>query len=220
MAVHVDGEAPVDRRVRVQGEPVDSFPALDPQVERGSVRRITVVGEAVLSRRCREVTEFGTTELNRLVDDMFATMHVAEGAGLAANQVDVDLRLFVWDCEDEWGVRHVGHIANPVLEEVPAARRRLVEEGEGCLSVPGPHRYLPRPDHAIVRGSDKEGRTLVIEGHGYFARCLQHETDHLYGRLYLDRLTRRERASVLREMARRKEDVFARRAARAEALGK
>lgn len=179
-----------------------------------------MVGEEILRRRCREVTEFGTVELARLIDDMFATNQVAEGAGLAANQVDVDLQLFVWDITDEWGVRHVGHIANPVLEEVSADGRRLVEEPEGCLSVPGPYRVVPRLDRAVVRGLDKDGNPLVIEGRGYFARCLQHETDHLHGHLYLDRLAQKERKAALREMQDSQGKVFARRAAAAKRLGK
>lgn len=219
MAVHFDQDRPADRRVRVQGEPVESYPRLPPEAGRGTPRRITVVGEEVLHRPCEEVTGFGTPELSRLIDDMFATLHVAEGAGLAANQVDVGLRLFVWDCLDEYGVRHVGHIANPVLEELPAERRRLAEVEEGCLSVPGPYLTVPRPDRAVVRGQDKDGRPLVIEGRGYFARCLQHETDHLQGRLYLDRLSARDRRTALREMAEQRDRVLARRAARAAALG-
>ncbi|MFF3538471.1 peptide deformylase [Streptomyces sp. NPDC002466] len=214
------GDTPRDRRVRVQGEPVDAYPRLAPEVERGAVRRITVVGEEILGRRCQEVTGFGTPELSRLIDDMFATNRAAEGAGLAANQIDVDLQLFVWDITDEWGVRHVGHIANPVLDEVAADCRELVEESEGCLSVPGPHRVVPRLDRAVVRGRDKDGNPLVIEGRGYFARCLQHETDHLHGHLYLDRIARRERKAALREMAGAKEAVLARRAALAAELGK
>ncbi|MFI7385974.1 peptide deformylase [Streptomyces sp. NPDC049813] len=195
---------------------------LRPEVERGSVRRITEVGEEILRRRCAPVTDaqFGTADLARLIDDMFATNHVAHGAGLAANQVDVDLRLFVWDMEDDWGVRHVGHIANPVLDEEPLAGRRLVEESEGCLSVPGPFKSLARADHAVVRGRDKDGRELVVEGRGYFARCLQHETDHLHGRLYLDRLGKRERRDALREMTELRDGVLARRAATAERIGK
>ncbi|KAB7832709.1 peptide deformylase [Streptomyces mobaraensis] len=204
----------------MQGEPVESYPRLAPEAERGAVRRIAVVGEEVLHRPCREVTDFGTPELARLVDDMFATNQAADGAGLAANQIGVDLRLFVWDITDEWGIRHVGHIANPVLDEVPAGYRRLVDEYEGCLSVPGPYRVVPRLDRAVVRGRDKNGDPLVIEGRGYFARCLQHETDHLNDRLYLDRLTRRERRSALREMGESRDEVLARRAARARSLGK
>ncbi|MEU1352064.1 peptide deformylase [Streptomyces sp. NPDC005795] len=209
-----------DRRVRVLGEPVDAYPRFAPEAERGAVRRITVVGEEILRRRCQEVTRFGTPELSQLIDDMFATNQVAEGAGLAANQVDVDLRLFVWDITDEWGVRHVGHLANPVLVDVPAGERRLVEESEGCLSVPGPYRVVPRLDRAVVHGRDKNGEPVVIEGRGYFARCLQHETDHLRGHLYLDRLAQRERKAALREMAASKDEMFARRAAVAEKLGK
>ncbi|WP_436740229.1 peptide deformylase [Streptomyces sp. BBFR102] len=206
----------------MQGEPVTYWPRATPEAERGAVRGITVVGEEVLHRPCREVAEtaFGTPELAALVDDMAATNHAAEGAGLAANQVGVDLRLFVWDITDEWGVRHVGHIANPVLDDVPAEDRRLVEEPEGCLSVPGPYRVVPRLDRAVVRGRDQDGRPLVIEGRGYFARCLQHETDHLRGHLYLDRLARKERKSALQEMRDSRDQVFARRAAAARRLGK
>ncbi|CAM5453694.1 peptide deformylase 3 [Streptomyces spiroverticillatus] len=214
------GESVQDHRVRVQGEPVASYPRIGPEAERGAVRRITVVGEEVLRQRCREVVEFGTPELARLVDDMFATNLVAEGAGLAANQVGVDLRVFVWDITDDWGVRHVGHIVNPVLDEVPAEERVLIEESEGCLSVPGPYRTVPRLDRAVVRGRDQEGKPLVVEGRGYFARCLQHETDHLNGRLCLDRLAQRDRKSALREMEEARERTFARRAAHAERLGK
>lgn len=209
-----------DLRVRVQGEPVDSYPALPPEAGRGSVRRITVVGEDILNRRCREVTEFGTGELSALIDDMFLTMWVADGAGLAANQVGVDLRLFVYDCPDDYGVRHVGHLANPVLDQPEAGHRRLVDDFEGCLSVPGASMAVPRTDRAVVRGFDKDGAPLVIEGTGYFARCLQHETDHLLGHTYLDRLSRRDRREALRQMDDSSEDVLARREVKAAGLGR
>jgi peptide deformylase len=165
------------------------------------------------------VTEFGP-ELAALIDDMFLTMYVAEGAGLAANQVGVDLRLFVYDCPDDDGVRHVGHIVNPVLEALDPAGRRLLDEGEGCLSVPGAVMDVARPDRAVVRGLDKDGDPLVIEGTGYFARCLEHETDHVNGRVYLDRLSKRERAQALRQVADRRDEVFARRAAKEAALSR
>lgn len=218
VSVRRDRPGLVDRRVRVQGQPVDSYPLLPPEAERGSVRRITVVGEQILHRPCREVTEFGTPALSALIDDMFLTMHVADGAGLAANQVDVDLRVFVYDCPDDHGVRHVGHIINPVLDELDPPGRRLVDEGEGCLSVPGAVMDVPRTDRAVVRGFDKDGRLLVIEGTGYFARCLQHETDHLFGHVYLDRLSKRDRKDALRQMADRREQVFAHRATKAARL--
>ncbi|WP_338931714.1 peptide deformylase [Streptomyces netropsis] len=220
MSVHHDRLRPVDRRVRVQGRPVDSYPALPPEVARGSVRRVTVVGEEILSRPCQEVTEFGTPELSALIDDMFLTMHVADGAGLAANQVDVDLRLFVYDCPDDDGIRHVGHIINPVLDLPDPGSRRLVDEFEGCLSVPGATMTVSRTDRAVVRGLDKDGNPLVIEGTGYFARCLQHETDHLFGHTYLDRLSKRDRKDALRQMADRREDVFAQRVVKAAQLSR
>ena len=220
MSVSHDRSRPIDRRVRVQGRPVDSFPTLPPEVLQGSVRRVTVVGEEILGRPCREVTEFGSPELSALIDDMFLTMHVADGAGLAANQVDVDLRLFVYDCPDDDGIRHVGHIINPVLDLPDPSTRRLIDDSEGCLSVPGATMTVPRTDRAVVRGFDKDGEPLVIEGTGYFARCLQHETDHLLGHTYLDRLSKRDRKEALRQMEDRREDVFARRAAKAAQLSR
>jgi peptide deformylase len=206
-------------RVFVQGRPVDAWPPLAPEARRGSVRRITEVGEEVLHKPCRDVTEFGP-DLAALIDDMFRTMYVAEGAGLAANQVGVDVRLFVYDCVDDDGVRHVGHVVNPVLEPLEPAGRRLLDEGEGCLSVPGAVMVVPRPDRAVVRGRDRDGNPLVVEGTGYFARCLEHETDHVNGHVYLDRLSKRERREALRQTAARREEVFARRAGRAEALAR
>ncbi|MER7929532.1 MULTISPECIES: peptide deformylase [unclassified Streptomyces] len=204
-------------RVFVQGSPVDSCPWPAPDARRGSVRRVTEVGEEVLHRPCRDVTEFGP-DLAALIADMFLTMYIADGAGLAANQVGVDLRLFVYDCFDDDGVRHVGHIVNPVLDPLDPAGRRLLDEGEGCLSVPGAVMDVPRPDRAVVRGLDKDGDPLVIEGTGYFARCLAHETDHVNGQVYLDRLSKRDRKEALRQMADRRDEVFARRAAKAAAL--
>ncbi|SOD60861.1 peptide deformylase [Streptomyces zhaozhouensis] len=168
--------------------------------ERGTVRPITVVGNPVLHRECADVTEFDEG-LAALVDDMFASQRAASGVGLAANQVGVDLKVFVYDCEDDEGVRHVGVVCNPVLEELPAERRVLDDNNEGCLSVPTAYAELARPDYAVVRGQDTSGKPILVRGTGYFARCLQHETDHLYGRLYLDRLSKRERKNALKQMA-------------------
>ncbi|MFF7335632.1 peptide deformylase [Streptomyces sp. NPDC008150] len=199
--------------VFVQGRPVDAYPRHAPEAGNGTVRRVTEVGEEVLHKSSRECTEFGP-DLAALIDDMFVTMYVAEGAGLAANQVGVDLALFVYDCPDDDGVRHVGHIVNPVLDEQGPAGRVLLDETEGCLSVPGAAMRVPRPDRAVVRGFDKDGAPLVIEGTGYFARCLAHETDHVDGRVYLDRLSGRERRRALRQVEDNREEVLARRAAR------
>lgn len=165
--------------------------------EGGSVRRITRYGEPVLHERCEEVTVFDD-ELATLIRDMFATMRSVQGVGLAANQVGVGKQVFVVDCplgEDE---RLVAHVINPVLE-LPASRSLDVDL-EGCLSVPGPYAELGRQDHAKVTGVDQHGEPVRIEGHGFLARCLQHEFDHLEGVVYVDRLGRKERKKVLNEM--------------------
>jgi peptide deformylase len=167
--------------------------------ERGTSRPITVVGNPVLHKECKDVTEFDD-KLATLIDDMFASQRTAQGVGLAANQIGVDLKVFVYDCPDDDGVRHVGVVCNPVLEELPAERRVLEEANEGCLSVPTAYAELARPDYAVVRGQDTDGKPIKVRGRGYFARCLQHETDHLYGYLYIDRLSKRDRKDALRQM--------------------
>ncbi|CAM5702286.1 peptide deformylase OS=Streptomyces aurantiogriseus OX=66870 GN=GCM10010251_63580 PE=3 SV=1 [Streptomyces aurantiogriseus] len=105
-----------------------------------------------------------------------------------------------------------------MLDALGTGDRRLLEEGEGCLSLPGATMEGPRPDRAVVRGFDEEGEPLVIEGTGYFARCLEHETDHVNGHVYLDRLSGRDCKDALRQAAARRDGVFARRAARQQAL--
>ncbi len=167
--------------------------------ERGRPRPITLVGDPVLARPCDPVTAFDD-ELAALVDDMFASMYAADGVGLAANQVGVPLRVFVYDCPDASNRRQVGHVVNPELVELPPDERKLVEEPEGCLSVPGPHAVVPRPDRAVVRGVDVHGEPIEIVGTGVLARCLQHETDHVNGGLYIDRLNKRDRKRVLAEL--------------------
>ncbi|MDT0302627.1 peptide deformylase [Streptomonospora wellingtoniae] len=207
-------------RVRLQGAPVESYPEPAPEVLRGRVREITEVGAEVLHRPCRWVggEEFATPGLAALIDDMFASMYAAEGVGLAANQVGVDLRVFVYDCPDDDGVRHVGHVCNPVAAEREGDGEVLALEDEGCLSVPGPHAELARPEYALVRGFDRDGRPVEIAGSGYFARCLQHETDHTLGRLYIDRLAKRTRRKVLRRMEDMRAEVLERRRDNAERL--
>ncbi|MGK5554259.1 peptide deformylase [Actinomadura kijaniata] len=163
----------------------------------GTARPITIVGTPVLHRPCRPVEEFDDA-LAALVDDMFASMYAAEGVGLAANQIGVDLRVFVYDCPDEDGVHRKGVVVNPTLE-LPG-HRHLDHGDEGCLSVPGPHAPLARPDRATVTGFDVKGSPITVEGTGLLARCLQHETDHLNGKLYIDRLSARARKKVLKEM--------------------
>jgi peptide deformylase len=190
----VEGGAQAEERApqQVVGE--------EPDLTKGAFRPLTVVGNPVLHHACATVTDFGP-ELSALVDDLFVTMYAAEGVGLAANQIGVSQRVFVYDCPDDDGVRHIGVVVNPVLDDLDPSQRTLDESPEGCLSVPGAYADLARPDYAVVRGQDKDGKDIVVEGTGFFARCLQHETDHLNGYLYIDRLSKRDRKDALRQMA-------------------
>ncbi|TWH06122.1 peptide deformylase [Rhodococcus rhodochrous J45] len=152
---------------------------------------IVIVGDPVLHNPTRPVTE-SPAELAQLIADMFETMDAANGVGLAANQVGVDKRLFVYDCpdRDESGkvVRRRGVVVNPILEtsEIPETMPDPEDDLEGCLSVPGENFPTGRADWAKVTGTDENGESVEIEGHGFFARMLQHEVGHLDGFLYVD----------------------------------
>jgi peptide deformylase len=138
-------------------------------------------------------------ELQQLVADMFASMAAAEGVGLAANQIGVDARVFVVDCPDATDTNVVAHVVNPVLQ-LPEGRA-LEVDNEGCLSVPGVRADVGRPTTAVVTGVDMFGEPVTINGTGLLARCLQHETDHLDGLLYVDRLPAKQRKRLLAESA-------------------
>lgn len=158
-----------------------------------AVRPIRIIGDPVLHAPTRPVEEFND-ELNQLVTDMFDTMAAAEGVGLAANQIGVDLRLFVYDCPDEQIRANArGVVINPVLEtsERPETMPDPDDDDEGCLSVPAEVFPTGRADWARVTGVDTEGNKVEVEGRGFLARCLQHETDHLDGLIYVDRLVGR-----------------------------
>jgi peptide deformylase len=160
-----------------------------------SAPKIVVVGDPVLATPTSQVTTFDD-KLGRLVEDLFAALAVAEGVGLAAPQIGVGLAVFVYDCPDGSGGRARGHVVNPVIETGGAKE----SADEGCLSVPGPYHELERATEATVRGVDMHGEPVEVSGTGFFARCLQHETDHLRGVLYIDHLPRNRRRRVLREM--------------------
>ncbi|GAB3306340.1 peptide deformylase [Epidermidibacterium keratini] len=157
-----------------------------------TVRPIVIVGDPVLHKPTRPIEQVDD-DLRTLIDDMFETMAAAKGVGLAANQVGVDLRVFVYDCPDEDGVMHTGHVINPVLEtsERSEGMPDPDDDWEGCLSVPGEAFPTARADWAKVTGTDLDGNEVSVEGTGFLGRCLQHETDHLDGYLYLDRLVGR-----------------------------
>jgi peptide deformylase len=154
-----------------------------------SVLRIRKLGDPVLREKARPVERFDGS-LRRLVDDMFETMYAAPGVGLAAPQVGVSLRFFVYDD----GEGNKGFVANPELSDLEDEETR----DEGCLSIPGPFYPAVRSLRATVRGLDVEGRPLELRGEGLRARIFQHETDHTQGVLYIDRLPPEGRREVMR----------------------
>ncbi|MCZ2523480.1 peptide deformylase [Streptomyces sp. SCUT-3] len=160
----------------------------------GSVRAILLPGDPVLTAPCAPVTVFDD-RLARLVEDMFATMYAADGVGLAANQIGEGVRVFVHDCPDDEDRRHLGYVVNPRLVEADGV---VVAGTEGCLSLPGVRASTPRYDRAVVVGQDLSGAPVRVEGTGFFARCLQHECDHLDGGLFTDRLAGLRRRRALR----------------------
>lgn len=139
-----------------------------------------------------DVTDFDD-DLATLVRDMVATMHAAHGVGLAANQVGVDLKVFVFDCPDDDDNRVTGVVCNPVLTLPEGKDRELETADEGCLSLPGSFTECARPDRSHVSGVDHTGAPVQFEGTGLLARCLQHETDHLFGTVFGDRVPERAR---------------------------
>jgi peptide deformylase len=150
--------------------------------------RIRIVGDPVLRQRADEVTDVDG-RLARLAEDMLTTMYEAPGAGLAAPQVGVRKRLFVYDCGDGPGV-----IVNPEIRE---SRGEWAFE-EGCLSVPGLSWEIIRPKEVHLVGYDLDGNEVSIEADEFEARCFQHEMDHLDGTLLLERLDADTRKAALR----------------------
>jgi peptide deformylase len=158
-----------------------------PLPEGGTVRPMTRWGTPVMHRPQADVTAYDD-ELRTLVADMVATMYAADGVGLAACQVGVDLRVFVFDCPDDSGDHTVGVVCNPVVTLPEGKDRNLEEAEEGCLSFPGAFIDCARPDFARVDGFGVDGSPVTFEGDGLLARCLQHETDHTLGTVFADRL--------------------------------
>jgi peptide deformylase len=170
-----------------------------PLPDGGTVHPMTRWGDPVMHRPARPVTEFDDT-LRSLAADMVATMYAAEGVGLAACQIGVDLAIFVFDCVDEDGVEHQGIVCNPVLDLPEGKDRRLDDSEEGCLSYPGAFVPCARPDYARVTGQGLDGSPVQHAGTGMLARCLQHETDHTNGTVFGDRLSTRLRKKLRKQM--------------------
>lgn len=151
---------------------------------------IRTLGDPVLREKARSVERFDRS-LRRLIDDMFETMYNAPGVGLAAPQVGISLRFFVYDD----GEGNKGFVADPELSDLEEEEE---VRDEGCLSIPGPFYPTTRKLRATVTGRDPEGNVLEVKGEGLLARIFQHETDHTNGILYIDGLPDEGRREVMR----------------------
>ena len=155
-----------------------------------AMRDIRVVGDPVLRTPCEPIRD-RDARVRSLVDDLLETVDADGRAGLAANQIGVNLRAFSWNIDDE-----IGYVLNPRMVEL--SEDEYQDGDEGCLSVPGLWYPTKRAWYARVVGEDLDGREVVVEGTELMARCLQHECDHLDGMLFLDRLERAERKKAMR----------------------
>jgi peptide deformylase len=153
-----------------------------------SVRPIRLFGDPVLRTPAIEVVDFDK-ELRTLVADLTDTMLDAPGAGLAAPQIGVGLRVFTWHVDDE-----VGHLVNPTL----TLSQETQDGAEGCLSIPGLSIDCLRALSVVARGFTMHGEPVTIDGSDMLARAIQHETDHLDGILFVDRLDRDARKTAMK----------------------
>jgi peptide deformylase len=159
------------------------------------IRPILRYGESALHAPAQPVTVFDDS-LRQLLRDMAETMYAAPGVGLAGPQVGVPLRVFVVDL----GLgKHPGQLIELVNPEFVLCEGMQMEE-EGCLSLPGFNATVVRPARAVVKGRDREGNEITIEGTGLLARALQHEMDHLDGSLFVDRLRGIKRDVIVRKV--------------------
>ena len=153
-----------------------------------AVQPIRMFGDPVLRTPAAPVTDIDK-QLRKLVDDLTETMRDAPGVGLAAPQIGVSLRVFTYYVDGE-----LGHLVNPSLDL--SDDEQLGDEG--CLSLPGLAFPTPRALRVVAKGQDMYGEDVVLEGSHLLARCVQHETDHLDGVLFIDRLDRETRKQALR----------------------
>lgn len=155
-----------------------------------SIQEIRLFGDPVLRTPAAPVTTFDR-ELRKLVKDLTDTMMDAPGAGLAAPQIGVSLRVFTYWVDDE-----LGHLINPDLD----LSDELQDGDEGCLSLPGLSFDTKRAMRVVARGMNMHGEPVVVEGSELLARCVQHETDHLDGILFIDRLDDELRKAAMKEI--------------------
>jgi len=157
-----------------------------------SILRIHVLGSPVLRQVTKEVASV-TDEHRRLIDDMFETMYAAHGIGLAAPQVGRSERIAVVDVDEQ-----AFAIVNPVIV---SDEDELAKGEEGCLSIPDVYGDVARPERVKVRALDRDGNPIEIDAEGLLARCLQHEIDHLDGRMFIDHLSVLRRKAALAKWA-------------------
>jgi peptide deformylase len=160
-----------------------------------SLLEIRVLGDPILRQPTRPLAEV-TDELRQLIDDMFETMHVAKGIGLAAPQVGRAERVAVVDVE---GTRYA--LVNPQI----VLRDGSVRGEEGCLSIPEVYGEVERSERVVVRALDRDGRPFEVDAAELLARCLQHEIDHLDGKLFIDYLSLLKRRSAMARWAKEKD---------------
>ena len=155
-----------------------------------AVRKVLRMGDPRLLRVAEPVGEFNTPELNRLIEDLFETMAALDGAGLAAPQIGVDLRLVVFGLESNPRYPEVEPVPTTVLinPQITVLSEEMDEAWEGCLSLPGLRGLVPRYTHLRYSGYDQTGRRLECEVKDFHARVVQHECDHLDGILYPRRI--------------------------------
>ncbi|MHB1433921.1 MAG: peptide deformylase [Streptosporangiaceae bacterium] len=155
-----------------------------------TVRQLRLIGDPVLRTPSEPVARFDEG-LARLVRDLLDTVQVPGRAGVAANQIGSELAVFAYNVDG-----HLGYVVNPVITDLSGEQTGP----EGCLSVPGVSAERRRAARATVTGVDLDGEPVTVSGTGELARCLQHETDHLRGELYIDGLTGDERREVMRTL--------------------
>jgi peptide deformylase len=155
-----------------------------------AIKEIRHFGDPVLITPASEVVTFDK-ELRKLVKDLTETMLDAPGAGLAAPQIGVPLRVFVWDVDEA-----IGHLINPTLD----LSEEMQDGDEGCLSFPELVYPTPRAFRAVAKGFTMHGEPITVEGTELLARALQHETDHLDGVLFIDRLSEENRKLAMKEI--------------------
>ena len=163
-----------------------------------SVRRILLLGDPILRQACDPVTKVDD-DVRALVDDLTDTMYEADGIGLAAPQIGVPLRVFVYDVREPEGAP--GALINPAIVEESGQTK----EEEGCLSIPDLRELVARAERVVVEGLDRDGREVRLEADGLLSRCLQHEIDHLDGILFIDRVSPLKRKMLLSKWSKRKD---------------